>query len=178
VISFNVDLTGYDEILRRLDSARIPDSIRSMVTGLTRLLLRYSQIASPVRSGTLRRSGFMLVDGSGMSAIVGFGTKYAGVVSGGSVPHDIGPIQHRTLAFLPTSYPNLVQAQRASSGLRRTGSNSEYTNDLRIFPSHVYHPGTTANPFLQSGWSDAQPEAEQFIVEVGATWAAGLEPIE
>lgn len=170
MIDLRIEFEGMDDVLARVDPERVPVALRAMVTGLARILLRYAQQDSPVRTGNLRRAGFMQVEGDGQSSIVAFATKYAGVVEGGSVAHEIMARNARTLAFVPTSYSSLADALRASEASRATGSAGADSDGLVIFPVHVFHPGTIANPFMQSAWEDAGPDAQEFIGQVGQRW--------
>jgi hypothetical protein len=182
MVNLTIDTEGFDEILKRLDPDRVPQVIRSMVTGLARILLRWSQINAPVRTGNLRRSGFMRVETDGQSSIVAYGTKYAGVIEGGSAAHQIAAVNAQTLAFIPSSFTNLEDAQRASEGSRATGSvklrGAQAATDLVIFPTHVFHPGTIENPFMARGWDDGASDAEDFIGELGSRWISGSEIVD
>jgi hypothetical protein len=177
VIHFNVDLTSWDDFLQRLHPDRVASAVKAMTTGLARLLLRYSQMNAPVRTGNLRRSGFMIVDDDGLAAIVGYATGYAGVIEAGSKPHDIAAVNALSLAFIPSSFPSLADAVAASKQKRRTGT-AKPNSDYIIFPRHVFHPGTVAEPFLATGWEDSKPDAQQFLVEVGSHFVKGEEQDE
>jgi hypothetical protein len=180
MVNLTVEFDGLDDILNRLDPARVQDAVRAVVTGTARLLLRYSQMDAPVAAGSLRRAGFMQVEADGQSAIVAYGISYAGVVEGGSIAHDIFARNARTLAFIPSSFGSLADAQASVKAQRATGavSKSGARGDLVIFPTHVFHPGTMANPFLQRGWEDAGPEASALVSDIGQKWMGGEDQVE
>jgi hypothetical protein len=180
MINFTVDVTGMDDILGRLDPNRVGPAITAMVTGTMRLLLRYSQINAPVREGNLRRSGFMQVSADGLSAIVGYGSKYAGSIEDGSRAHEIAAVNARSLAFIPTSFATLSQAVAASNGSRRSGAvkSNKSAQSVVMFRQYVEHPGTISNPFLVNGWDDAQAETSAWLAEVGSRYVGGEEPPE
>lgn len=169
-----------DDLLKRLDPSRVAGALMSLLTGMTRLLLRYSQERSPVATGNLRRAGFMLVSGDGLSAMVGYGTKYAGVVEDGSRAHVIAAHNRASLAFVPNSFATLAQATTAIDASRGTGQvkKSAAAHALAIFPKFVNHPGTDPNPFLVEGWEDAKPDVLVFMGEVGQRYIKGEEPAE
>jgi hypothetical protein len=180
-VNLTIDPEGMEDLLLRLDPARVPEAVRAIVTGTARLLLRYSQLDAPVATGTLRRAGFMQIEDDGQSAIVAYGVKYAGVVEGGSQPHDIFARNAQTLAFIPSSFNSLAGAEQSLTARRSTGaiSRSEASSpDLTVFPTHVFHPGTIANPFLARGWEDAHEEAGTLVSEVGQRWLRGEEQVE
>jgi hypothetical protein len=179
VINLRADFTGLDEILQRLDSSRIPAVLTSLVTGLSRILLRFGQMGAPVATGNLRRSAFMLMTDD-LNGVVGFGTKYAGVVEGGSAAHTIAAVNARTLAFIPTNFSTLADATAASTASRKSGQvkKNKRAQGLAIFPMHVYHPGTVANPFFEQAWSDAQSDAAEFLAEVGSRYVSGEEAVD
>jgi len=175
VINLQVDVTGLDDILARLDPQRAKDALGSMVSGLSTLLLRWSQMDAPVATGNLRRSGFQMMSGDGLGAVVGYGTKYAASVEDGSRAHEIAAVNAQTLAFVPTSFSNLADATAASTASRGTGQvkANDRAQGLAIFPRYVNHPGTTANPFLAQGWEDARDDAAAFLAEVGSRYVSG-----
>lgn len=111
----------------------------------------------------------MQIEEDGQSAIVAYGTSYAGVVEGGSQAHEIMARNALTLAFIPSSFGSLAAAQTASESRRRTGavSASRAAQDVTIFPTHVFHPGTLANPFMVRGWADAAEDVAAMIQQVG-----------
>lgn len=172
MIQFRVDLSNWDDYLQRLHPERVAAAVKAMTTGLARLLLRYSQMNAPVRTGNLRRAGFMTVDADGLSAIVGYASGYAGVMEAGSKPHEIAAVNAISLAFIPSSFASLSDAVAASKQKRRTGT-ARPNSDYIIFPRHVFHPGTVAEPFMATGWEDSKPEAEQWLVEVGSHFVKG-----
>lgn len=178
-ISLSINPEGMDELLRRLDPARIPAAVRAMVSGVARLLLRYSQLDSPVRSGTLRRAGFMQIEDDGQSAIVAYGVNYAGPVEGGTQAHDIFARNAATLAFIPSSFNSLAAATAAVTARRATGAVAKgaVAQGLAVFPTHVFHPGTLANPFLARGWEDAHDETATLISEVGQRLLGGQDQV-
>jgi hypothetical protein len=180
MVNLTVTFDGLDDILNRLDPARVQDTVRAVVTGTARLLLRYSQMDAPVATGTLRRAGFMQVESDGQSAIVAYGISYAGVMESGSIAHDIYARNAKTLAFIPSSFGSLADAQASLTAQRKSGavSKSGAKGDLVIFPTHVYHPGTLANPFLQRGWEDAGPEAGALVSDIGQKWMGGEDQVE
>ena len=179
-MNLSVQLDGLDDILNRLDPARAQDAVKAVVTGTARLLLRYSQLDAPVRSGSLRRAGFMQVEADGQSAIVAYGIGYAGVMEAGSVAHDIFARNAKTLAFIPSSFSSLADAQASVTARRKTGAVAKGSGAqaLAIFPTHVFHPGTLANPFLAQGWDDAGPEASALVSDIGLRWMGGEDQVE
>jgi hypothetical protein len=170
-----------EDFLNRIDPLRIPEATRAMVSGMARLLLRFSQLDSPVRTGNLRRAGFSQIEDDGQSAIVAYGVSYAGVVEGGSQAHEIAARNARTLAFVPTSFNSLAGAERSVNARRASGAltTGESQNPgVAVFPTHVFHPGTLANPFMIQGWDDAEDDVATMISEVGQHWMRGEEQTE
>lgn len=85
-----------------------------------------SQAAVPVDSGALKASGELVERGDG-AVTFRYTADYAAAVEGGTEPHPIEPDDADVLAF-------------------------EVEDGTTVFTTHVDHPGTEPQPFVQPGF--------------------------
>ena len=92
--------------------------------------------------------------------------EYSSYVEYGTLPHDIYPKNKKALAF--------QAGGKLSRGTRRRGRTRMIGGGDMIIVKHVHHPGTKANPFMETALTDSIPELENYLQEAGnqieGTW--------
>lgn len=153
-VNFKVEYRGFESLKKALmdyPQIAVPATER-FLRDSGNILLRRSQslptAALPQKSGALRKSFSVYVDGSTML----FYTQipYARYVHEGTRPHDIFPKGKKALAFNWTKRGYTT----AASG-RKYYKTQNFGNV--VFRS-VHHPGTKAVPFMETILSVSSPE--------------------
>ena len=121
-----------EQIAAQLRAALTAETRRQLLVEAGTIAQREVQAAAPVRSGYLRSSVGLTVEGDIRARIVA-DAPYARMVNEGTRPHVIVPVRRRALAWPGGAHP------------------------VRI----VHHPGSHGRHFLEQGLDRAQPKVER-----------------
>lgn len=109
--------------------------VRKGLLEAARAGFQHSQDLVPVDSGELKESGELIVEDEGDTITFAYSADHAILVEGGTEPHPITPDDADVLAF--------------------------EVDGEQVFATHVDHPGTEPQPFMQPGFERMARELQR-----------------